>query len=69
MWHKEHKVWLARVQGIDSSVKTDRFERGSFVVFDPNSWERMRKDNFVLQYDMILEGGELVDPLRSRRGR
>lgn len=41
-------------------------------MFDPNTWERVRKDNFVLQYDVILEGGDpaLVDPMRgaARRG-
>lgn len=71
MWHKEHKVWLARVPGIEPSLKTDRFERGSIIVFDPNTWERVRKDNFVLQYDMLLaiEGGDpALDPLRTRRG-
>lgn len=63
MWHKEHKVWLARVPGTEPTMKTDRFERGSFVVFDVNSWERVRKDNFVLQYDQLLESAR-SGPLR-----
>ena len=34
-------------------VKNDRFEKGSFVLFDPTTWERIRKDNFIVEYDKL----------------
>ena len=29
------------------------FERGSFFLFDPNSWEVVRKDNFVVSLALL----------------
>lgn len=63
IWHKEHKLWLAQVPGVEPSVKTERFERGSYLMFDASTWDRVRKDNFVLQYDVLLEGPQR-GPLR-----
>ncbi|UPR04683.1 putative CCR4-NOT transcription complex protein [Chloropicon primus] len=51
-YHMEHKLWLARVPNTDPVVKTDRYERGSFLVFDSMAWDIVRKDNFVLQYNL-----------------
>ena len=53
LYHKELKLWLARVQDAAVAEKTAQFERGSFWVFDLTSWQRVRKDNFVLQYDAV----------------
>mmetsp|Transcript_65508 Transcript_65508/g.207068 ORF Transcript_65508/g.207068 Transcript_65508/m.207068 type:complete len:721 (-) Transcript_65508:104-2266(-) len=53
MFHKEHKVWITRAPGTESLVKTDRYERGSFIIFDANTWERVRKDNLELHYNEI----------------
>ena len=52
-FHKELKAWLARVPNTQPLVKTDTRERGSYFIFDVNQWERVRKDNFVLQYDQL----------------
>ncbi len=30
-----------------------RFERGSFFLFDPASWEVVRKDNFTVMFDQL----------------
>jgi NOT2 / NOT3 / NOT5 family len=30
-------------------MKTERFERGSYLVFDTNTWDAVRKDNFVVR--------------------
>ncbi|KAM0001406.1 putative CCR4-NOT complex subunit/5 domain superfamily protein [Helianthus debilis subsp. tardiflorus] len=29
------------------------YERGSYVCFDPNTWETVRKENFVVYYEML----------------
>ena len=49
-FHKGLRAWVARVPHTEPSVKTDRYERGSFLVFDPNNWTKTRADNFVLEY-------------------
>jgi CCR4-NOT transcription complex subunit 2 len=52
-YHKEHKLWFTRVPSTEPLVKTTTYERGSYFYFDPNTWEKIRKDNFVLCYDQI----------------
>ncbi|XP_027181310.1 probable NOT transcription complex subunit VIP2 [Coffea eugenioides] len=53
LYHRELRLWLARTKNMEPLVKTPTYERGSYFSFDPNTWETVRKDNFVLQYDMI----------------
>ncbi|KAJ7947728.1 CCR4-NOT transcription complex subunit 2 [Quillaja saponaria] len=52
-YHKEHRLWLIRVPNMEPLVKTNTYERGSYHCFDPNSFETIRKDNFVLHYEML----------------
>ena len=52
-YHREHKLWLARVPNTEPVVKTERYERGSFLVFDSMAWDIVRKDNFVLYYQAL----------------
>ena len=52
-YHKQNKMWLMRVQGTEPISKTDYGERGAFWVFDVQTWERVRKDNFMLSYDQL----------------
>jgi len=46
VWHKELKAWLVRAPSSEPPGKAGSGERGSFLVFDPNSWEKR-----------LLEGG------------
>ncbi|XP_075503792.1 putative NOT transcription complex subunit VIP2 isoform X1 [Primulina tabacum] len=52
-YHKEHRLWFKRVTNMEPLIKTNSYERSSFIGFDPNTWETMRKDNFVLDYEML----------------
>ncbi|CEF98208.1 NOT2/NOT3/NOT5 [Ostreococcus tauri] len=52
-FHKELKAWLMRVANTEAANQTEQGERGSFWVFDPIAWDRVRKDNFTLQYDQL----------------
>ena len=52
-FHKELKAWLMRVANTEPANQNEQGERGSFWVFDPMTWERVRKDNFTLQYDQL----------------
>ncbi|XP_078443381.1 putative NOT transcription complex subunit VIP2 isoform X2 [Wolffia australiana] len=52
-YHKEHRLWFIRVANVEPLVKTNTYERGSYHCFDPNTWDTVRKDNFVVHYDMV----------------
>ncbi|KAM7527848.1 hypothetical protein LguiB_031258 [Lonicera macranthoides] len=52
-YHREHRWWFMRVANMEPLVKTSGYERGSYICFDPNTWETIRKDNFVLHYEML----------------
>ncbi|XP_042504694.1 probable NOT transcription complex subunit VIP2 [Macadamia integrifolia] len=52
-YHRELRLWLIRVSNMEPLVKTNTYERGSYLCFDPNTWETVRKDNFVLHYEML----------------
>ncbi|KAJ4955815.1 hypothetical protein NE237_012598 [Protea cynaroides] len=52
-YHKELRLWLMRVSNMEPLVKTNTYERGSYLCFDPHTWETVRKDNFVLYYEML----------------
>ncbi|XP_062082519.1 probable NOT transcription complex subunit VIP2 isoform X2 [Humulus lupulus] len=52
-YHKEHRLWFIRVPNMEPLVKTNTYERGSYHCFDPNTFETIRKDNFVLHYEML----------------
>ncbi|KAG0371553.1 hypothetical protein BGX24_001517 [Mortierella sp. AD032] len=52
-YHKELRLWLMKDQSSEQS-KTPTFERGSYIFFDPNSWEKVKKD-FIVMYDALEE--------------
>ncbi|XWS28896.1 hypothetical protein CRYUN_Cryun25bG0111200 [Craigia yunnanensis] len=52
-YHKEHRLWFIRVPNVEPLVKTNTYERGSYHCFDPNSFETIRKDNFVVHYELL----------------
>lgn len=52
-FHREHRLWFIRVANMEPLVKTNSYERGSYLCFDPNTWESVRKDNFVLYYELL----------------
>uniref|UniRef100_A0A5B7A6H0 Putative NOT transcription complex subunit VIP2 isoform X1 n=1 Tax=Davidia involucrata TaxID=16924 RepID=A0A5B7A6H0_DAVIN len=52
-YHRELRLWFTRLPNMEPLVKTNSYERGSYICFDHNTWETIRKDNFVLHYDML----------------
>ena len=46
-YHKELRLWLTKEAGTEPTQKTQSYERGSYIFFDPTLWERVKKD-FVL---------------------
>ncbi|KAF6154450.1 hypothetical protein GIB67_028342 [Kingdonia uniflora] len=53
LYHKELQTWLIPVANVEPLVKTSTYERGSYHCFDPKTWDPVRKDNFVLIYDLV----------------
>ncbi|KAI3678398.1 hypothetical protein L6452_37688 [Arctium lappa] len=52
-YHRDHRLWFMRAANMEPLVKTNAYERGSYICFDPNTWETIRKDNFVVYYEMV----------------
>jgi len=52
-YHKELKAWLTRAPNTEPLQKTERSERGSFFLFDPNTWDVVRKENFTVSFDAL----------------
>ncbi|XP_071685920.1 probable NOT transcription complex subunit VIP2 isoform X2 [Rutidosis leptorrhynchoides] len=52
-YHRELHLWFSRAPNMELLVKTSSYERGCYYCFDPNTWETVRKDNFVIQYEMV----------------
>ena len=53
-YHKDLRLWFTRAPGTEPSVKTNTYERGIYIYFDPKTWQKIRKD-FVLAYDQLEE--------------
>eukprot|EP00759_Apiculatamorpha_spiralis_P015315 PhF_6_TR21964/c0_g1_i2/m.31234/K12605/CNOT2, NOT2; CCR4-NOT transcription complex subunit 2 len=54
-YHKEQKLWFTRWPGTEPTIKTTTYEKGSYQVFVPEKWGFDRKDDFVLNYEMLDE--------------
>ncbi|KAI3819750.1 hypothetical protein L1987_13598 [Smallanthus sonchifolius] len=52
-YHQEHRLWFMKPANMEPLVKTNAYERGSYVCFDPNTWETIRKENFVMYNEML----------------
>ncbi|XP_039776635.1 probable NOT transcription complex subunit VIP2 isoform X2 [Panicum virgatum] len=54
-YHKESRLWFTKIPNVEPLVKTPLYERGSYGFFDPQIWETVRKDNFVLHYELVAK--------------
>ncbi|VEU23655.1 DEKNAAC104855 [Brettanomyces naardenensis] len=52
-YHKDLQVWLTKDSSVDPVPNGPGSERGTYVFFDPTSWEYVTKD-FVLSYQSII---------------
>ncbi|WFD07646.1 transcriptional regulator [Malassezia vespertilionis] len=53
-YHKALHLWLTKEQNTEPLQKTPTYERGTYIFFDPGTWEKVSK-NFVLMYEMLEE--------------
>lgn len=64
-FHKEVRLWLTKESGTAPSQKASTYERGVYTFFDPESWERVKKET-VIMYDLLEEKAPL--PISSVGG-
>ena len=43
LYHKNLRLWLRRSGRDEPEIKTDTYEKGSFVSFDPHTWTYVTK--------------------------
>ena len=57
-YHKEERVWLTRVSGMEPVMKTATYERSTYYFFDVTNWRKVAKE-FHLEYDKLEERPQL----------
>jgi hypothetical protein len=60
-YHKDRRVWLTRDSTAELLEKTDTHERGWYIVFDANAWDKVRKE-LTVRYDMLEERKAVATP-------
>ncbi|XP_021042564.2 LOW QUALITY PROTEIN: CCR4-NOT transcription complex subunit 2-like [Mus pahari] len=53
-YHKEERVWITRTPGMEPTMKTNTYERGTYYFFDCLNWRKVAKE-FHLEYDKLEE--------------
>jgi CCR4-NOT transcription complex subunit 2 len=53
-YHKNYRLWLTKETGTAASRKDAAHEEGLYTFFDPENWEKLKKDA-VIQYDQLEE--------------
>ncbi|CAG8581931.1 12354_t:CDS:2 [Cetraspora pellucida] len=53
-YHKDLRLWLTKEQGTEPFTKTQAFERGNYIFFDPSNWEKVKKE-YILMYEALEE--------------
>jgi CCR4-NOT transcription complex subunit 2 len=66
-FHKELRLWFTRPPGVEPSIKTTTYEKGTYLVFNPEKWSKEQKNDFVLVYDSLEEKTQ-VDTQTSQPG-
>lgn len=44
-YHKEERVWITRAPGMEPTLKTNAYERGTYYFFDCLNWRKVAKVN------------------------
>jgi len=61
-YHKEERVWITRAPGVEPTMKTNAFERGTYYFFDAQNWRKVAKE-FYLEYDKLEDRPQLPPSL------
>lgn len=47
-YHKEERVWITRAPGMEPTLKTNAYERGTYYFFDCLNWRKVAKVRTLL---------------------
>lgn len=47
-YHKEERVWITRAPGMEPTLKTNTYERGTYYFFDCHNWRKVAKVRICL---------------------
>ncbi|XP_032813839.2 CCR4-NOT transcription complex subunit 2 [Petromyzon marinus] len=61
-YHKDERVWITRAPGMEPQMKTNTYERGTYLFFDCHNWRKVAKE-FHLEYDKLEERPHLPTSL------
>lgn len=63
-YHKRYKVWMLHAPN-SANQKTQRGERGSFLVFDISVWEVTQRNDLEVLYEDIEQPPRLQRPKQA----
>ena len=52
-WHRRVKLWMISQPNVGAPQKTQRGERGSYLMFDPSVWEVVPKGDVEILYEEL----------------
>ncbi|XP_072915774.1 CCR4-NOT transcription complex subunit 2 isoform X1 [Hemitrygon akajei] len=66
-YHKEERVWITRAPGMEPTVKTNTYERGTYYFFDCLNWRKVAKPLLLTESQMVYrsEIDRLIEWYRS----
>lgn len=64
-FHKELQLWLTKEHNMEPTQKTPMYEKGQYVFWDVESWQRVTK-NFVLLYELLEDRPALAQAQQAQ---
>ncbi|CAG8677267.1 669_t:CDS:2 [Ambispora leptoticha] len=65
-YHREQKLWLTKEPGTEPAMKSPTFERGNYIIFDPNNWEKTKEIYYM--YDSLEDRPPMMGGLSGIGG-
>lgn len=62
-YHKEERVWITRAPGMEPTLKTNTYERGTYYFFDCLNWRKVAKVHTHTQ--LLCTCGTKTDELQN----
>ncbi|PVU90426.1 hypothetical protein BB559_004634 [Furculomyces boomerangus] len=63
-YHKELQIWITKDIDSQPFARTAHGEQGVFVVFDPTTWQKQKKEILVL-YEALEENANISDQIKG----
>jgi hypothetical protein len=53
-FHKEKRIWITKVPGVEAHHKTPTFEKGFYLYFDVQQWKKVQAE-MTIEYNKLAE--------------